>query len=49
MGRHRPAAFVAEGAVREADGQTWLEHEKAFADRLHDIQWLNFAHGRLPA
>ena len=35
---------LAEGAVREADGQVGLEHEETFADRLHDIQWNDFAH-----
>src|ERR1700730_14220517 len=34
----RDCECVAEGAVRKADGQIWLEHEDAFADRLHDIQ-----------
>jgi hypothetical protein len=31
----RDCECVAEGAVRKADGQIWLEHEDAFADRLH--------------
>jgi hypothetical protein len=39
--------FVAEGAVREADGQIGLEHEQAFTDRLDDIQGGGFAHRQL--
>ena len=27
------------------DGQIGLEHENAFADRLHEIQWVYVAHG----
>src|ERR1700719_4482985 len=36
---------VAEGAVRQADGQIGLEHEDTFADRLHEIQRVDIAHG----
>ena len=35
---------LAEGAICKADSQIGLEHEKSFADRLHDIQWNDFAH-----
>jgi hypothetical protein len=40
----RDFEYEAEGAVREADGQVGFEHEQAFADRLHKIQWNDFAH-----
>ena len=43
----RDCECVAEGTVREADGQIGLEHEQALADRLHEIQWVDFAHERL--
>ena len=41
----RDRKCLAKRAVREADGQVGLEHEKAFTDCLHDIQWNDFAHG----
>src|ERR1700716_278613 len=41
----RDCEHVAEGAVRKADGQIGLEHEDAFADRLHEIHWADVAHG----
>src|ERR1700730_7706857 len=41
----RDCEHVAEGAVRKADGQIGLEHEDAFADRLHEIQRVDIAHG----
>src|ERR1700731_3338487 len=41
----RDCECVAEGAVRKADGQIGLEHEDAFADRLHEIQWVDVEHG----
>jgi len=53
-----PAPFVArgilrgdcecdvKGAVRKPDRQVGIEHEQAFTDRLDDIQWVDFAHGR---
>src|ERR1700692_943849 len=41
----RDCEYVAEGAVRKADGQIGLEHENAFADRLQEIQWVDVAHG----
>src|ERR1700738_3809755 len=40
----RDCEHVAEGAVRKADGQIGLEHEDAFADRLHEIQRVDVAH-----
>src|ERR1700730_4735018 len=41
----RDCECVAEGAVRKADGQIGLEHEDAFADRLHEIQRVDVMHG----
>src|SRR5580693_1072847 len=41
----RDRECVAEGAVRKTDGQVGLEHEDAFADSLHEIQRVDFAHG----
>ena len=41
----RDCECLAEGAVGETDGQIGLEHEEAFADRLHEIQWVDSGHG----
>jgi hypothetical protein len=40
----RDCECVAEGAVRKVDGQIGIEHEDAFADRLHEVQWVNVTH-----
>jgi hypothetical protein len=42
----RDCECLAEGAVRKADGQIGIEHEDPFADRLHEIQWVEPAHGK---
>jgi hypothetical protein len=38
---------VAKGTVRKPDRQVGIEHKQAFTDHLYDIQWVDFAHGRL--
>ena len=37
---------VAKGTVRKPDRQVGIEHEQAFTDRLYEMQWVDFAHGR---
>ena len=37
---------VAKGTVRKPDPQVGIEHEQAFTDRLYEIQWVDFPHGR---
>jgi hypothetical protein len=37
---------VAKGTVRKPDRQVGIEHEQAFTDRLYEIQWVDFPHGR---
>jgi hypothetical protein len=39
----RDCECVAKRTVCEADGEIGLEHEKALADRLHEIPRVNFA------
>jgi hypothetical protein len=41
----RDCECLTEGAVGKADGQIGIEHEDAFADRLHEIQWVDSVHG----
>jgi hypothetical protein len=37
---------VAEATVRNPDRQVGIE--PAFMNRIYEIQWIDFAHGRLP-
>jgi hypothetical protein len=34
--------------VREPDGEVGLEHEQAFADRFHKIEWIDVVHAVAP-
>jgi hypothetical protein len=38
---------VAIATVPKPAHQLGIAHEHAFTDRLYDIQWVDFAHGRL--
>jgi len=32
--------------MRKPDRQAGIEHDRVFTDRLYEIQWVAFAHGR---
>ena len=38
---------VAKGTVRKPNRQVGIEHQRAFTDRLYEIHWVDFAHGRV--
>jgi hypothetical protein len=37
---------VAKGTMRKPDRQVGIDHERAFTDRLYEIQRVAFTHGR---